>query len=96
MAVTTSYRLVVHLDGRRDPIEGPATTDKDAAERDLQVITEAQRRGSDAVVALPWLSVKERLIDAAFIKTSRSGSISVASAGRPHRTSQPGYWREDP
>jgi hypothetical protein len=88
--------VVVHLDGRKDPIEGPATTEKEAAERDLRVITEAQRRGSDAIVALQWLSVKERLIDAAFIRTSRSGTMSAATGGRRHRTSQPGYWREDP
>jgi len=43
----------------------------------LRVITEAPKRGSDAVVALPWVSVREKAITAAFIERRWTGS-SVA------------------
>jgi hypothetical protein len=63
-----TYHVAVLVDGRSEKIEGPRYATREEAERELRVVTEAQQRGSDAVVALSWLSVKERLIAAAFIQ----------------------------
>jgi hypothetical protein len=46
MPVTKTYTVIVHLEGREEAIKGPATTDQQAAQRDLAVITEAQLRGT--------------------------------------------------
>jgi hypothetical protein len=79
MSVKT-YHVAVLVEGRTEKITGPRTEAKEDAERDLRVVTEAQQRGTDAVVTLPWLSVREKAITAAFIEErwkSVSGSVQL-------------------
>jgi len=97
MAVYRSYRVIVQLEGDdARPIEGPATSNREDAERDLRVITEAQQRGGDGVVALSWLSVRERQIAAAFIKELVTSTASAATSGRRYITATDRYMRDDP
>ena len=96
MPITKTYRVIVELDGRAEPIKGPVTTDQEEAQRDLAVITEAQTRGTNAIVALPWLSVREHLIAAAYIREALGGSSVPRADGRRYRTSTEGYMRDDP
>lgn len=67
MSVKT-YHVAVFVEGRNEKIQGPRTQVREEAEKQLRVITEAQQRGTDAIVALPWLSVRESAITAAFIE----------------------------
>jgi hypothetical protein len=83
---TKTYRVVVMVEGREERIRGPRSLDRAEVEPDLKVITEAQQRSSEAVVALPWLSVRESLIAAAFIEEGWTNSGPVASDHR-YRTS---------
>lgn len=78
---TKTYHVAVFVDGRSEKIAGPRYEDKAQAEGELRVITAAQQRGTDAVVALPWLSVREKAITAAFIE-ERWKNIGPASRGR--------------
>jgi hypothetical protein len=68
MTSTRTYHVAVLVEGRTEKIVGPRYADKAQAESELRVITEAQQRGTEAVVALPWLSVREKAITAAFIE----------------------------
>lgn len=79
---TKTYHIAVFVEGREDTIRGPRTTNREEAERELRMITEAQQRGTEAVVALPWLSVRERAITAAFIE-ERWQSQSAPRSGPP-------------
>lgn len=63
-----TYNVAVLVEGRDEKIRGPRTRTREDAEAELRLITDAQQRGSEAVVALPWLSVRERAITAAFIE----------------------------
>lgn len=79
---TKTYRVVVLVEGRDERIRGPRTTDQAATELELRIITEAQQRGTDAVIALPWLSVRERAITAAFIEEGWANAAPKASDHR--------------
>jgi hypothetical protein len=77
MSVKT-YHVAVLVEGRSEKITGPRTQVREEAEKELRVVTEAQQRGTDAVVSLPWLSVREKAITAAFIEERwKSGSGSM-------------------
>lgn len=68
MANARTYRVAVLVEGRDEKIVGPSYADEADAEAELRVITAAQQRGTEAVVALPWLSVREKAISAAYIE----------------------------
>lgn len=70
------YRLVILVKGQADQqIEGPWTFDKDEVENDLKVISAAQA-GSNALVSLPWVVVREGDISAAHIVERWSSSAA--------------------
>ena len=85
---TKIYKVVVIVEGRDDRIRGPGTSVKEEAEKELRTITAAQQRGTSAVVALPWLSVRESAITAAFIE-EKWANIGPAASGRRYRTQLP-------
>jgi hypothetical protein len=76
---TQTFHVAVLVEGRTEKIEGPRYTSAEQAEAELRIITQAQQRGTDAVVSLPWLSVKEKAITAAFIERRW---MSAPRAGR--------------
>lgn len=78
MASTRTYHVAVLVEGRDEKITGPRYAERSEAEAELRVITEAQTRGTDAVVALPWLSVREKAITAAFIEQRWVGVTTAA------------------
>jgi hypothetical protein len=75
-----TFHVAVLVEGRSEKITGPRYRDQAEAEAELRVVTEAQKRGTDAVVALPWLSVREKAITAAFIEQRWT---SAPAAGPP-------------
>jgi hypothetical protein len=77
MTTIRTYHVAVLVEGRDEKIPGPRYPDKAEAEAELRIITEAQKRGTDAVVALPWLSVREKAISAAFIEERWKSLASV-------------------
>jgi hypothetical protein len=80
MTSTPTYHVAVLVEGRPEKITGPRYAAREQAEAELRIITEAQQRGTEAVVALPWLSVRERAITAAFVE-QRWKSLPRASSG---------------
>jgi hypothetical protein len=79
---TKTYRVAVLVEGRDEKIRGPRSFEKADVEAELQMITAAQRRGTEAVVALPWLAVREKAITAAFIEEGWANGGPAASPRR--------------
>jgi hypothetical protein len=69
------FRVVVIVSGQGEDhrINGPLGTEGEAQEQ-LRLVTKAQERGGDALLTLPWLSVAEKNIRAAFIEHRWTGT----------------------